>query len=59
MDINEILEKIMNMVKGITLKLEEHDKKFDLIGKKTIYLKEITKKIWRVFSKSLTLHSVL
>ena len=34
MDINEKLDTIMNMVKGITLKLEEHDKKFDLIGKK-------------------------
>lgn len=26
MDINEKLDTIMNMVKGITLKLEEHDK---------------------------------
>ena len=34
MDINEKLDTIMNMVKGITLKLEEHDKKFDLIDKK-------------------------
>ena len=34
MDINEKLDAIMNMVKGITLKLEEHDKKFDLIDKK-------------------------
>ena len=34
MDINEKPDTIMNMVKGITLKLEEHDKKFDLIGKK-------------------------
>lgn len=34
MDINEKLDAIMNMVKGITLKLEEHDKKFDLINKK-------------------------
>lgn len=34
MDINEKLDTIMDMVKGITLKLEEHDKKFDLIGKK-------------------------
>ena len=34
MDINEKLDTIMNMVKGITLKLEEHDKKFDLIDKR-------------------------
>lgn len=34
MDINEKLDTIMNMVKGITLKLEEHDKKFDTIDKK-------------------------
>ena len=34
MDINEKLDAIMNMVKGITLKLEEHDKNFDLIDKK-------------------------
>lgn len=34
MDINEKLDAIMNMVKGITLKLEEHDKKFDLINQK-------------------------
>ena len=32
MDINEKLDAIMNMAKGITLKLEEHDKKFDLIS---------------------------
>lgn len=34
MDINGKLDAIMNIVKGITLKLEEHDKKFDLINKK-------------------------
>ena len=34
MDINGKLDAIMNRVKGITLKLEEHDKKFDLINKK-------------------------
>ena len=34
MDINGKLGAIMNIVKGITLKLEEHDKKFDLINKK-------------------------
>ena len=34
MDINGKLDAIMNIVNGITLKLEEHDKKFDLINKK-------------------------
>ena len=34
MYINGKLDAIMNIVKGITLKLEEHDKKFDLINKK-------------------------